>query len=79
MNLGIKQNNSLLGLTMDVWEDKVYFEGRAYEAGHFAAEVMNRSKEQNTKLLLQGGGVVQCIKAILEGWWRVDMESTMRE
>ena len=38
MNLGLKQNNSLFGLTMDVWEDKVYFEARAYEAGYFAAE-----------------------------------------
>lgn len=79
MNLGNRQNNSFFGLTMDVWEDKVYFEGQAFEAGYFAAEVMNRSREENTKLVFRGGEVAQCVMAVQRGEWPLKLESMVLE
>ena len=41
MPLGIRQNNNLLHLTMDVWQDQIFFNETVYPAGHFAAELLN--------------------------------------
>lgn len=54
---GIKQNNNLLHLTLDVWQDQVFMNGVSYPAGHFAAEILN-IKENSLQLLLSKGGEV---------------------
>ena len=41
MPLGIQQNNNFLHLTMDVWQDQIFFNETVYPAGHFAAELLN--------------------------------------
>ena len=41
MPLGIQQNNDFTQFTMDVWNDRVYYEGKEFPAGHFAAEILN--------------------------------------
>ena len=54
---GIKQNNNLLHLTLDVWQDQVFMNDVSYPAGHFAAEILN-IKEDSLQLLLSKGGEV---------------------
>ncbi len=36
MSIEIFQNNNLLHLTVDTWQDEVFFNGVAYPAGYFA-------------------------------------------
>ena len=45
MPLGIRQNNNFLHLTMDVWQDQIFFNETVYPAGHFAAELLNVPEE----------------------------------
>ena len=35
------QYNTFDTMSMDCWEDRVYYEGREFPAGYFAAEVLN--------------------------------------
>ena len=48
---GIKQNNNLLHLTMDVWQDQIFFHETVYPTGHFAAELLNVPEETMRELL----------------------------
>ena len=41
---GFKQNNNLLYLTLDVWQDLVFLNEQAYPAGYFAANIMNQDQ-----------------------------------
>lgn len=41
MPMGIKQQNDIMRVTIDVWEDKVFLNEKEYPAGHFATEVLN--------------------------------------
>lgn len=59
MPLGIKQSNNLTKLTVDVWDDKIFFNEKEYLAGYFATEVLNRSPEQNDDLLGIGGTIMK--------------------
>ena len=45
MPLGIQQNNNLLHLTMDVWQDQIFFNDSAFPAGYFAADILNVGDE----------------------------------
>lgn len=44
MPMGIKQQNDMFRATIDVWEDKIFFNEKEYPAGHFAAEILNVSR-----------------------------------
>ena len=35
------QHNTFDTRTMDSWSDRVYYEGKEFPAGHFAAEILN--------------------------------------
>ena len=45
MPLGDRQENNLVHITLDVWQDKVYYLGKEYPAGYFAAGVLNASDD----------------------------------
>ena len=45
MPMGIKQQNDIMRVTIDVWEDKIFFIEKEYPAGHFATEILNVSPE----------------------------------
>ena len=45
MPLGDRQENDLVHITLDVWQDKVYYLGKEYPAGYFAAGVLNASDD----------------------------------
>ena len=41
MKIGTDQYNTFDTMTMDCWNDRVYYEGKEFPAGHFAAEILN--------------------------------------
>ena len=57
MPLGTQQNSNLLHLTLDIWQDRVFFYENAYPAGHFAAEILNISEETLHDLITYGGAI----------------------
>lgn len=52
MPMGINQTNNAMHITLDVWGDKVFYNGREYPAGYFAASVLNLTDEQLEELFL---------------------------
>jgi len=55
--LGSQQTNNLLHITVDIWQDKVFFNEREYPAGYFAMSVMNITLEELGALQVKGGAV----------------------
>ena len=41
MKIGTDQYNTFDTMTRDCWNDRVYYEGKEFPAGHFAAEILN--------------------------------------
>ena len=64
MPLGIKQNNNLLHLTMDVWQDQIFFHETVYPAGHFAAELLSVPEETIRELVTHGGAISHQVEAL---------------
>lgn len=57
MPIGTFQTNNLLHITIDTWQDQVFFNGTAYPAGTFATEVLNMDLEVMQSLVVQAGAV----------------------
>ena len=74
MPLGIQQNNHLQRITLDVWQDQVFLNEKAYPAGYFAAEILNQ-KESTLQSLIQFGGN---ISYEAEALMRADQDSFAR-
>ena len=55
MPLGDRQENDLVHITLDVWQDKVYYLGKEYPAGYFAAGVLNVSHNLFVTITGEGG------------------------
>lgn len=51
MEFGTDQGNSFECFVMDCWQEHVYYEGRRFPAGHFAAEILNYVSEVHSPLL----------------------------
>lgn len=64
MPLGIQQNNNFLHLTMDVWQDQIFFNETVYPAGHFAAELLNVPEETIRELDTHGGAISHQVEAL---------------
>ena len=64
MPLGIEQNNHILSLTLDVWQDQIFFNGSAFPAGYFSAEILNVSDETMRELLTHGGEISFQVEAL---------------
>lgn len=64
MPLGIRQNNNFLHLTMDVWQDQIFFNETVYPAGHFAAELLNVPDETIRELVTNGGAISHQVEAL---------------
>ena len=65
MPLGIKQNNNLLCLTLDVWQDLVFLNEQAYPAGYFAANIMNQDQATLQALIHYGGAISKETEALM--------------
>lgn len=64
MPLGIRQNNNLLHLTVDVWQDQIFFNETANLAGHFVAELLNVPEETMQELVIRGGAISHQAEAL---------------
>ena len=51
MKIGTDQYNTFDTMTMDCWNDRVYYEGKEFPAGQFAAEILNFAGEIHDPLL----------------------------
>ena len=67
MPLWIRQNNNFLHLTMDVWQDQIFFNETVYPAGHFAAELLNVPEETVRELITHGGAISHQVEALALG------------
>ena len=54
MPLGDRQENDLVHITLDVWQDKAYYLGKEYPAGYFAAGVLNASDDLIVNTVREG-------------------------
>lgn len=64
MPLGIRQNNNLLHLTVDIWQDQIFFHETVYPAGHFASELLNIPEETMQELVTHGGAISHQVEAL---------------
>ena len=64
MPLGTQQNNNFLHLTMDVWQDQIFFHETVYPAGHFAAELLNVPEKTIRELVTHGGTISHQVEAL---------------
>lgn len=67
MPLGINQKNSFIKLTVDVWQDKLFYSEREYPAGYFAAAVLNISGDEIMELMEAGGAVLRHHRTVVSG------------
>lgn len=54
MPIGTYQNNNFRKLTLDVWQDKVFHNGKEYPAGYFAASILNTPLDEMLEMLRAG-------------------------
>lgn len=55
MPLGVKQSNSFLYISLDVWQDRVFYNEKDYPAGYFAASILNFQRDDLPRLAECGG------------------------
>jgi len=64
MPMGTFQNNNLLHLTIDTWQDEVFFNGASYPAGHFATQVLNMELETMQSLVDKAGAISYLVEEL---------------
>lgn len=67
MPLGIKQNNSFIHATLDIWNDKVFYQEQEFPAGHFAASILNISEAEMCELIQSGGAPTFLLPVVVQG------------
>ena len=67
MPLGIKQNNSFIQVTLDIWNDRVVYQEQEFPAGHFAASILNISEEDLSELIQSGGAPTFLFPVVVQG------------
>ena len=65
MPLGLRQNNNLLHLTLDIWQEQIFFNEAAYPSGYFAAEILNVNDETLRELFTHGGGISHQMESLV--------------
>ena len=54
MPMGTFQNNTVLSNILDIWNDRVFFNGESYPAGNFACSILNVPQEEIAPMLSAG-------------------------
>lgn len=67
MPLGIQQNNSFVHTTLDIWNDKVFYQEQEFPAGHFAASILNISDDELRELIQSGGAPTFLLPVVVQG------------
>ena len=55
MPLGVQQNNDFTQFTMDVWNDKIFYQEKEFPAGFMAMSILNIPEEDLPELIQAGG------------------------
>ena len=72
MPLGIQQNNDFAQVTIDVWNDKVFYQEQEFPAGFMAVSILNISEDDFKELIQAGGAPTFLFPVVIQG---SDMEA----
>ena len=64
---GIKQSNSFARTTLDIWNDKVFYQEREFPAGYFAASIMNISEAELGELIQSSAAPTYLLPIVAKG------------
>ena len=64
MPLGIQQNNDFTQFTMDVWNDKIFYQEQEFPAGFMAMSILNIPEEKLPELIQAAAHRPSCFL-----WW----------
>ena len=67
MPLGTRQNNDFTQFTMDVWNDKIFYQEKDFPAGFMAASVLNIPEEKLPELIQAGGAPTFLFPVVVQG------------
>ena len=67
MPLGIQQNNDFTQFTMDVWNDKIFYQEQEFPAGFMAMSILNIPEEELPELIQAGGAPTFLFPVVVQG------------
>ena len=67
MPLGIQQNNDFTQFTMDVWNDKIFYQEKEFPAGFMAMSILNIPEEEMPELIQAGGAPTFLFPVVVQG------------
>ena len=67
MPLGIQQNNDFTQFTMDVWNDKIFYQEKEFPAGFMAMSILNIPEEELPELIQAGGAPTFLFPVVVQG------------
>ncbi len=67
MPLGIQQNNDFTQFTMDVWNDKIFYQEKEFPAGFMAMSILNIPEEDLPELIQAGGAPTFLFPVVVQG------------
>ena len=67
MPLGTQQNNDFAQVTIDVWNDKVFYQEQEFPAGFMAASILNISEDDFKELIQAGGAPTFLFPVVIQG------------
>ena len=67
MPLGTRQNNDFTQFTMDVWNDKIFYQEKEFPAGFMAMSILNIPEEKLPELIQAGGAPTFLFPVVVQG------------
>ena len=67
MPLGVQQNNDFTQFTMDVWNDKIFYQEQEFPAGFMAMSILNIPEEKLPELIQAGGAPTFLFPVVVQG------------
>ena len=67
MPLGLQQNNDFTQFTMDVWNDKIFYQEKEFPAGFMAMSTLNIPEEELPELIQAGGSPTFLFPVVVQG------------
>ena len=67
MPLGVQQNNDFTQFTMDVWNDKIFYQEKEFPAGFMAMSILNIPEEDLPELIQAGGAPTFLFPVVAQG------------
>ena len=67
MPLGVQQNNDFTQFTMDVWNDKIFYQEQDFPAGFMAMSILNIPEEELPELIQAGGAPTFLFPVVVQG------------